>query len=63
MTMKNKVFRTIEEFKEHYFPEYCKKYPVTMRVTEKEAAMIRRYRGIPEYDILDIIEKGGDAYG
>lgn len=38
-------FRTLEEFEDYYLPEYCKKYPIRMRVTKEEKKLIQHMRG------------------
>lgn len=40
------VFKSIEELEKCYFPEYCKEHPITMRLTEEEAALILGSRGL-----------------
>ncbi len=42
---KGKVFHSPEEFERFYLPNYCKKHPIVMRLTEEEANLIRRLRG------------------
>ncbi len=41
----SKPVKTIEEFKETYVPEYLKKYPITMDVSEEERKHILFHRG------------------
>jgi len=36
---------TIEEFDKRFFPENCKKYPITLRVNKEEQDLILRRRG------------------
>lgn len=36
------TFRLMEEFEQRYLPEYCKKYPIIMRVTKQEQDFIHR---------------------
>jgi hypothetical protein len=45
----SREFRSIKEFEEYYLPEYCKKYPITMRVTEDERRHILTLRGQGKY--------------
>lgn len=42
--MAKKVFRSVGKFEKFYFPSYCKKYPIPMRVTEEEKKLILSYR-------------------
>lgn len=43
--MKQHVFKSIEEFEQHYLPKYCQKYPVRMRVTKEEERLLLQMRG------------------
>jgi len=37
--------RTIDEYYKKYLPEYIKKYPIAMQVSQEEEKYLRRRRG------------------
>jgi len=41
----DKPINLMAEYYERYFPNYARKYPITMRVSEEEEKLIRRHRG------------------
>ena len=42
----NEVIKNMDEFYKKYLPEYDKKYPITMKVSEEEAEYLKWRRGI-----------------
>lgn len=38
-------FTGLEQFERFYFPAYCKKYPITIRVNAEERSFILHRRG------------------
>ena len=42
--MSKEKFTSLEQFEQYYFPESCKKYPITIRVTKEEENLILQMR-------------------
>lgn len=43
--VRERVFESTDKFWEHYFSNYCKRYPITIRVSEEEQKLIHQFRG------------------